>query len=145
MVGTNGGTARKMDAGDKITFTTSEELSPASVISGWTGTSKAISVVVTDSGTNDLITLTGVNLIASGQSLQTHANWVSGTLTFPATIAQSGSQIVVTLGSLSSSSLHTGVTTSTHMTWPVSTAATDLAGNPFAAATVTQSVAKVNF
>jgi hypothetical protein len=31
------------------------------------------------------------------------------------------------------------------MTWPTSTAATDLAGNPLVSATVTQSAAKVNF
>jgi Big-like domain-containing protein len=145
VAGANGGTAGKLDAGDKITFTTSEQLAPASVIAGWSGASKAISVVVTDSGASDLITLSGVSLIASGQSLQTHANWVTGTVTFPATIAQSGTQIVVTLGSLSSSSLRTGVATSTQMTWPTATAATDLAGNPLTSATVTQSAAKVNF
>jgi hypothetical protein len=143
--GTNGGTARRMDAGDKLTFTTSEPLAPASVLAGWTGASKAITVVVTENGTNDLITLPGVNLIASGQSLQTHASWVSGTVTFPATIAQSGTQITVTLGTLSSSSLRTNVNTSAQMTWPTATAATDLAGNPLKSATVTQSAAKVNF
>jgi chitinase len=144
VTGTNGGTAKKLDAGDKLTFTTSEPLDPASVIAGWTGASKSIGVVVTNSATGDLITFSGatVDLIPSGQSLQTHANWVNSTTTFNATIAQSGSQVVVTLGSTSGSP-RTNVAAA-QMTWQTSTAATDLAGNPLASATITGS-AKAGF
>jgi hypothetical protein len=145
VAGANGGQTKKLDKGDTITFTTSEALRPASVLAGWSGASTPISVVVTNSGNNDLITLTGVNLIASGQSLQTNANWVSANATFAATLSQSGSQIVVTLGTLTSGSVRSGVNTSTKMSWPTSSAMTDLAGNPLTAATVTQSAAKVNF
>jgi hypothetical protein len=144
VVGANGGTAKKLDKGDTITFTTSEALSPASVLSGWSGAATPISVVVANSAGNDLITLTGVNLIGSG-SLQTHANWVSGTVTYQGTIQQSGSQIVVTLTSTPTTGVNANVNTSAQMTWPTSTGATDLAGNPLTAATITQATAKVNF
>jgi hypothetical protein len=144
VVGANGGTRGKLDAGDTITFTTSEALSPASVLSGWSGAATPISVVVANSAGNDLITLTGVNLIGSG-SLQTHANWVSGTVTYQGTIQQSGSQIVVTLTSTPTTGVNANVNTSAQMTWPTSTGATDLAGNPLTAATITQATAKVNF
>ena len=63
---------------------------------------------------------------------------VSASATFSATMQRTGNAVVVTLGALTSGTLKSGVKKGT-MTWSPSTAATDLAGNPVAAGSVTES------
>jgi hypothetical protein len=57
---------------------------------------------------------------------------------FAATMQQNGANVVVTLGALTSGTVKNGVKKG-RMTWSPSTTATDLAGNPVSAATVTES------
>jgi chitinase len=129
----NGGTLGTIDGGDTITFTWSEPMSPASIMTGWDGSSQAVQVRVQNAGANDRLEVrdsggTTLNLTA-GQHLQLNADYVSATAVYDATIVRSGSTVTVTLGTLVSGTPRTGVTTAAAMVWNSSTAATDLAGN----------------
>ena len=50
----NGGTQGRIDAGDSITFTWSEPMAPASIMTGWTGASQPVRVFV-DNNTNGTV------------------------------------------------------------------------------------------
>jgi hypothetical protein len=138
----NGGTANTMDAGDTLTFTYSEAILPASLLSGWDGSAAAVTVRVTNAGGNDTLEVynaantTKVNLTSSPMALSRDV--VSASATFSATMQRTGNAVVVTLGALTSGTLKSGVKKGT-MTWSPSTVATDLAGNPVAAGSVTES------
>ena len=138
----NGGTANTMDAGDTLTFTYSEPMLPASLLSGWDGSATAVTVRVTNAGANDTLEVyngantTKVNLTAAAMALSRDV--VSASATFSATMQRSGSAVVVTFGALTSGTVKNGVKKGA-MTWSPSTAATDLAGNPAAATAVTES------
>ena len=138
----NGGTANTMDAGDALTFTYSEPMLPASLLSGWDGSATAVTVRVTNSGANDTLEIyngvntTKVNLTAAPMALSRDV--VSTNATFSAAMQRSGNAIVVTLGALTSGTVKNGVKKGT-MTWAPSTAATDLAGNAASATSVTES------
>ena len=74
---------------------------------------------------------------ATGQ-LRLNANYVSATANFNGTMVMSGNTITVTIGSLISGTVLSGVTTSTSTNWDSSTAATDAVGNPASGNTVTE-------
>jgi hypothetical protein len=125
-----GGTAGKIEAGDTITFSFSEAIAPASVLSGWDGTSTAVKLRFTNSTTDsftvlDNNSLTNVHL----GSVATQGNYVTTTTTFSATMAMSadGKSVVVTLGT--PSNVATTANTAKNMVWTFSTSITDLAGN----------------
>ena len=46
----NGGTAGRIDSGDTLTFTWSEPMAPASILSGWSGGAQPIRIRVDDAG-----------------------------------------------------------------------------------------------
>jgi hypothetical protein len=131
-----------MDAGDTLTFTYSEAILPASLLSGWDGSATAVTVRVTNAGGNDTLEVynaantTKVNLTSSPMALSRDV--VSASATFSATMQRTGNAVVVTLGALTSGTLKSGVKKGT-MSWSPSTVATDLAGNPVAAGSVTES------
>lgn len=143
--GANGGVAGRVDAGDTLTFTYSEPIAPATIMSGWNGSATAVTVNFTKSGSKyglsvwDAAGTTRLGLTSSTQDLQPGQNWVSANTSFNATMAQSGSTVVVTFGSKRSGTIATGVSGTNAMTWTPSTAATDLAGNPCASTAVTES------
>jgi hypothetical protein len=132
----NGGTAGRIDAGDSITFTWSEPIAPASIMTGWTGGSQPIRVFV-DNNTNftsDSIfvyhptTATRLN-VTSATGLRLNANYVAGDAWLNGTMTMSGNSVTVTVGSVISGTTSTGVTTLADLQWYSSTAATDVAGN----------------
>jgi len=145
----NGGSIRKMDAGDTLTFTYSEAMAPGSILSGWDGSAAAVTVRVADSASNDLLSVwngadaTKLNLTGT-TDLQLKANRTAGTLKFAGTMTMSGSSVVITLGS---ATIGTAVQafTSTPMVWTPSAAATDLAGNPCATTAVTETGTDIDF
>jgi hypothetical protein len=129
---TNGGTtAGRLEQNDTMTLTFSEQIAPASVLAGWTGTSTAIRVNVTEAGTVDTLDFltTGgarLNLVNSPTDLSLGADFVSTNTVFNATIKQTGNAITVTLGSRISGTLKTAA--AGRMTWRPSASALDLVG-----------------
>jgi chitinase len=142
--GRNGGTTKRLDAGDYLTFIWSETIKPTSILSGWTGSSSAVTVRVSNSGSKDLIEIwnaansTRLAITSATQALQLQQNWVSTSSVFAATMAQSGSTVTITLGALISGTIRTNVNGTTAVTWTPSIAATDLAGNPCQATSVNE-------
>jgi hypothetical protein len=135
---TNGGTAGKIDTGDTISYTYSEKVNLGTVLSGWDGSAKTVSIRVRDglntggTSTDDLLDVTsptGVNL----GTVDLDANFVTrSTLTIAATMTattDTSGRTVVTLRITQSSASNT-VTTAGTMVWTPSASVTDLAGNP---------------
>jgi Bacterial Ig-like domain len=147
----NGGaTAGKVEAGDVITFTFSEPIDPATVLTGWDGTSTAVQVRITagvlapdpftvlDSGGG-----TGVHL----GTVQTNGDYVTTNAVFDATMVRSAGQasVVVTLGAKQSGIMTILAAGAQNMTWTVDNAVEDLAGNAVKTASVTESTSDVDF
>jgi hypothetical protein len=132
----SGGTAGKPQAGDVVTYTFSEPMLPASILSGWTGASTSVTVRFTN-GNPDVLTVYNAanNTLLPLGSLTSGTKYVSGNTTFTASsMLLSGNSIVVTLGTPGGGTATAN--TATTLQWTTSTAATDRAGNPLVAATV---------
>ncbi len=138
VAGNGGGTAGRMDNGDTIQFTWTEPMAPASILTGWAGTSQAITVYVKNysGGTSDEIYFTGLNLVLGATDLKLGGNFVSGDAQFAATMVQNGNSITITLGNRTGGGVST-VANST-MTWRPSANAKDLAGRASATTMVTE-------
>jgi chitinase len=138
--GNGGATLGRLEQYDWIRFTWNEPIAPASILSGWTGTSQAITVRVKNNASNDEMHFysgaTQLNLVLSATDLKLGGNFVSGDAVFNGTMTQSGNSITVTLGTRTSGTVLT-VATST-MTWRPSANATDLAGTASATTMVTE-------
>jgi hypothetical protein len=140
------GTSGHLDSGDTITFTYGEPMLASSVLSGWSGASPATvnvrffsgstdAFTVLDSGTAANVKLDAGTIAGGGVSLGSGANFVSGTVTFGATLERStdGKSFVVTLDSPSIASRVVSARTGTaNMTWTPKAGSTDLAGNALA-------------
>jgi chitinase len=130
---TNSGTAGQLSSGDTIRLTYSEAIAPASILSGWTGSSQAIRVSVTESGSADKLDFlnstgaTRLNLVNTPTDLNLGGDFVANATTFNATMAMSGSTVTVTLGTRIVGTLRT-VAGNTTMTWRPNAGALDLAG-----------------
>jgi Bacterial Ig domain len=141
--GNGGSTAGRIEAGDWLRFTWTETVSPASVLAGWDGTSTAISVKVIDANKKDTLEVddaagtTQLNIAASATDLALNGDYVSATTVFDATMAQSGATITITIGTRRSGAVKTA--SAAAMSWKVSAATTDLAGNPIVVTSVTES------
>jgi hypothetical protein len=140
----NGGTAGRIDSGDTLTFTWSEPMAPASILTGWSGGAQPIRIRVNDAAgadTLDLYDATGttkLNVTSAAQALRLNANWVNNTVWLNGSMTMSGNGIVVTMGSLISGTINTGVTTTANLQWTSTAATTDVAGNSTTVSTVTE-------
>jgi chitinase len=140
----NGGTAGRIDAGDTVAFTWSEPMAPASIMTGWTGTSQAIRVRINDAGATDTLDLydstgaTRLNVMSAAQALRLQADYVSATTNFNATMVMSGNTATITIGTMITGTIRTGVATTANMIWTPSATATDVVGNATAATAVTE-------
>jgi hypothetical protein len=134
-----GGTVGKPETGDLLTFTLSEPVAPASVLSGWGGAATSVVVRFTN-GNPDVISVydsTNTTQLALG-SVRSGKKYVTGDVAFLASSALlSGSTIAVTLGVPNGSTAKANG--STTLQWTPSTAATDRAGNPLTAGTIAES------
>lgn len=140
---TNGtGTAGRIDAGDTMTFTYNERISPTSLKPGWDGSATPVSIRVRDgllislNPNNDVLDVTGVNL----GSVSLDENFVAtlSTLTVDATMTATTETVggvartVVTLRITSTATAGLTAGSAGTMVWTPSASATDLAGNPTA-------------
>ncbi|MDF9717043.1 signal peptidase I [Nocardioides sp. ChNu-153] len=149
-----GASAGRLDQGDRITFTYSGQVRPASISSGWTGSALAVNVRLRDGGligtgsTGDTIdvlrsgsavALGSVNLrqsyIRSLRTAQFGATMTASTVTVGGV---SVTQVVLVLGAQTSGSGLSTVSTASAMVWTPSTTATDLAGRAVSATPVTE-------
>jgi chitinase len=142
---TNGGTAGRLGSSDTITLTFSEPILTTSVLAGWNGTSQAIRISVTNNASADQLDFTttgGVRLplVLSNIDLVLNGNFVSNTVTFNATMVQSGNAITVTVGTQASGfgNLATSAAAGA-MTWRPSATLTDATAHACATTTVTES------
>lgn len=137
-----GGTASKIDAsGDTMTYSFSEPIDPASIVSGWSGSSTTVTATVANTNP-DTISVTAANL----GSVNTGTSFATAAISCPtSTLSMSGSAVTLTLNSCApTNKLKTG--TSSTFTWSPSTSATDQAGNPMASNTASESGGpKTNF
>jgi hypothetical protein len=115
-----GGTLGKMDSGDTIVYTFSEQMDLSSL------GGSSVTVAWTNNASNDSFTITSSNY----GTVATAADLVSGTVNWSSsTVVQSGSTVTITLGTVDNSARLKTDTVAQNMTWtPVSTAK-DLAGN----------------
>lgn len=105
----------------------------------WNGSSTAVSITVTNSGSNDRITVVSTNL----GTVATGGNYVGATSTVAGTMSMSGSTVTVALGANPTSP---NTVASGTMTWSPSASAKDLAGNAMSTTARTETGApKQNF
>jgi fibronectin type 3 domain-containing protein len=133
-----GGTAGHPEAGDSITYTFSEPMSPGSIMSGWTGTSTLVTVRFVN-GNPDTIGIwdaANTTQLALG-SFTSGKKYVTANTTFSgSSMLLTGNTVVVTLGTPSATTQSpNGATT---LQWTVSTGATDRAGNALTAGTIAE-------
>lgn len=150
-----GGTAGRIESGDTLTLSYSEQMSPASLVPGWTGLAPApLFVRLRDGsplGTGSSGDTMQFSADASGSvplrlgSVNLHGDFVKAnkTSTFAATLSAStqllggtnATVLTVTVGSLTSGgALRTAA--AGQMVWTPSASATDLSGNPCSSAPV---------
>ncbi|TML08314.1 MAG: signal peptidase I, partial [Actinobacteria bacterium] len=139
-----GGIDAKPETGDMITYTFSEPMSPASILAGWTGSSTSVVVRFTN-GNPDVVTVwnaTDTTQLALG-SVRSGKKYVTADVLFSgSTAVLSGTTMVVTLGTPNGATATANG--KTQLQWTVSTAATDLAGNPLTAGTIAETGATDN-
>lgn len=149
------GTAGRLDNGDKVTYTYSEQVNPATILAGWNGTSTAVTLRLRD---GNLLSLGNkgdtVDVQKSGTSVglgsfvlnqdfikSGKTSTFNATMTATTTTVSGVTRTVVTvqLGTpVSTSGLKT-VSMAGAMRWTPSAAATDLSGNKCSTAPVTES------
>lgn len=140
----SGGKNGEPEAGDTIVYTFSEVIDPETISAGWTGTSRNVVVRITNSGTNDVLTVwnaTNTTQLALG-SVALGGDFVQADTTFGASgtlssMVQSGTSITVTLGTPSSTAARETATVTA--VWTPSSAATDAAGNACTTTSATES------
>jgi hypothetical protein len=136
---TDAGTSAHPETGDTIVYTFSEPMSPPSILAGWTGALAPVTVRFTN-GNPDVVTVwNSANTVqAALGSFTSGKKYVTATMSFTgSTLLMSGGAAVVTLGTPTASTQTPHGNTA--LKWTVSTLATDLAGNPLTAGTITES------
>lgn len=134
-----GGTAGKPEAGDTVTYTFSEStINPSSILSGWTGTSQAVTVRFSNANPDLLTVWNSANTaqLPLG-TVAASTGYVTAATTFTgSTMVKSGNTITITLGTPSTATA-TG-TANTTLQWTPSATLTDLAGNPMTTTAVNE-------
>ena len=139
----NGGAAHKLDVGDTLTFSWSEEMAPGSILSGWNGAQTAVTVHVANAGTSDTLSVWNaaddarLKITGYGTDLKLQADRTTAGSTFSATAVQSGAQVLITIGALTSGSSLSSTKTAA-LLWTPSARATDLAGKACATTAVSE-------
>ena len=151
---TNGGTAGRLDNGDKLVLTYGERISPASVLAGWDGSATAVTVRLRDGNllglgssgdTVDVLkgsTVVGLGSVVLGRDFVKSSKTVTfnATLSAATTTVSGATRTIVTvqLGTVASGSGLKTVTSTGSLRWTPSAAATDLSGNSCSTAPVTE-------
>ena len=149
--GNGGVTVGRLETNDWVRLTWTEQIAPASVLSGWAGGSQAVRVRITEAGTNDQMDFlnaagtTRLNLVSTAADLKLGGNYVTSTTEFNATMTQSAGSITITLGSVAVAGSLNTVGAATTMTWVPSAGALDLTSHPSVTALVTESGTDIDF
>jgi hypothetical protein len=150
---TGGSDSGTMDSGDKIVYTFSEEMSAGTILTGWTGSSTAVTVHVDHRGsasdcvtTNSCLKVTGANLgevdLGSSVYAVNHGARYDLAATMEMATVAGRSVVTITLGATGGGD----VDLTTTLKWTPSATAWDLAGNAASTTQVTESGApKQNF
>ncbi|MET0929218.1 MAG: Ig-like domain-containing protein, partial [Aeromicrobium sp.] len=136
---TNGGTAGRIDAGDTMVLTFSEQMDLTSIYAGWGGAATTGTVQVSTSDVLDLVAPSGAELgtVALNANFMTRSASTTVSMT-AANVTTSGvTHTVVTLR-VTGSSIGSTVTTPATMSWTPSATILDLAGNPTSATAVSE-------
>ena len=134
------GTLNRPDLNDTVTLTFSEQMDPATILAGWTGSSTPIVVRISNAGgaahdfitfwnstnTTQLTTLGNVDLGRAGY-VNTGATVTFGASGTASSMVQSAANVTITLGTPSATANQVGATTT--MIWNSSATPADLAGN----------------
>jgi hypothetical protein len=143
----NGGTIRRPDAGDTVTFVWSEVIDPISILAAWTGSASNVTVRITNGSTgNDVLTVWNsantaqlpfgsVNL-GSGSYVGTTTTFGASSAATRSTMTWTNDRIVVRFGTASATATTNTATGTT--VWTPSTTVFDRAGNVSSGATVTE-------
>jgi hypothetical protein len=135
---TNSGTSAQFTAGDTLALSFSEPIKPASILTGWTGASTAVTLRVT---TANPAVLTIFNQANTTQlplgSVSLGKRYATTAYVIPATMVMSGSTITFTLGAPSAGVLFLVTGTGT-LSWTTVATPTDIAGNALTVGTVTE-------
>lgn len=143
----NGGQVGRIDKGDVITFTYSEQMDLNSILPGWDGGETAVSGTISAGFFSpDTLAFGGNRSLPNIGSIDLNANFMNtftstgvNALMSASTINSNGvTRTVITVRIESGISNRTPNSSAT-MVWNPSTAATDLAGNPVSSNTVTES------
>jgi hypothetical protein len=143
--GTNGGVISRLDAGDTVVFTYSTTMQASSILAGWNGASAPMKVRVNNGGTSDSMEFydnantTPLGLLATGTALAINVDYVTAPTVFNATIAMSGTNITVTIGSLVSGAVTSNPKSKSAMVWQTNAQALSSSGKPTLPTTVTES------
>ena len=149
----SGMTVGRIQGTDWIQLTWSEPIDPASVVSGWNGSSRAIKARLIEAGSNDTMDFydandtTRLNLVSTSADLKLGGDYAGTNVTFDATMSMSGNSITITLGTPGAGTRNTLVSpATTTITWKPSALATDLSGHASATTLVTESgIADLDF
>ncbi|MGZ6644336.1 MAG: beta strand repeat-containing protein [Solirubrobacteraceae bacterium] len=136
-----GGTAGALDAGDTLTFTYSEAMDPASIVTGWNGTGSQPLTLTFTNGTVDSLTVTNAGgTVHLATTVSLGANYVKKSWSTTGTLTQSGpAAFTVTLGQTPpNNTIAPNPVAGANIAWTPDTAARDLAGNAVRAAAATQ-------
>jgi hypothetical protein len=126
-----GGTRGVAGTGDTVTFTYTQQINPASILSGWSGASTAVQVHIS---TGRSASLTVWKSSGSAELPVTNPLALGGTYAgssaavFSATMVQNGASITLTLGSLTSGSVSSTPVVGGTLKWTPSSSATNMAG-----------------
>jgi hypothetical protein len=149
------GTAGKLDNGDSVTFIYSQQVNPATVSPGWTGTSLAVQLRMRDGNILGLgnkgdtidVLRTGSSVNLGSVDLKEDYLKSNKTATYNATMVLSSrtvagvtqSTVTLTVGTLASGTAGKTVSLTSAMVWTPLAAVTDLTARPCATAPVTES------
>jgi hypothetical protein len=138
----SGGTAGTLGNGDTLTFTFTEAIAPASLVTGWAGASRPVSiffdrgasttsVAVTDTATGSTVPIGTVAF--TGRFVN------NGGATFNATMSVSGAALTLTLSGTATQGSVRNDAVPAAIAWTNTTTVTDIAGNAGVATAVTGS------
>lgn len=126
----NGGNAAgKAQTGDSITFNYTQNIDPKSVLSGWNGSSTPVQVQLSGKKTTTTLSVTsGATTLPLGSVDLGGVYLNSASMTWNATMVQTGTSIKVTLGSIASGTISSTALTGGTVAWAPGTGAKNLAG-----------------
>jgi peptidoglycan/xylan/chitin deacetylase (PgdA/CDA1 family) len=126
----NGGNAAgKVQTGDSITFNYTQNIDPKSVLSGWSGSSTPVQVQLSGKKTTTTLSVTsGTTTLPLGSVDLGGVYLNSASVTWNATMVQTGTSIKITLGSIASGTISATAVKGGTVVWTPSSGGKGLGG-----------------